>query len=90
MSAPLSTHGSFNIRRIQVVRKGRPARNGPRLELPENRENNREMLKISGYFALSARLRRPFTLQFQRAAGDSLLRIEQAFCPPRTGIFSPR
>jgi hypothetical protein len=48
------------------------------------------MLKISGHFGAFRWLRRPFALQFQHAADDSLLRAEQRIFSSRTGNFSPK
>jgi hypothetical protein len=47
------------------------------------------MLKISGHFGAFRGFRRPFALQFQCAADDSLLRTEQAISSPGAGNFSP-
>jgi len=45
------------------------------------------MLKISGHFGAFRRLRRPFALQFESAADDSLFCIEQGICRPEQGNF---
>src|SRR5262249_59142781 len=56
---------------------------------PENRENNREISKISGHFDAFRGFGCPFALQFQCAAAGSLFRAEQGICWRRTGNFSP-
>jgi hypothetical protein len=48
------------------------------------------MLKISGHCGAFRQVTRPFALQFQWAADDSLFRIEQGISRPEQGIFSPR
>jgi hypothetical protein len=45
------------------------------------------MSKISGHFGAFRQVTRPFTLQFQWAADNSLFRIEQGIPSPRTGNF---
>src|ERR1700719_334877 len=49
----------------------------PIRQFPGNRENSRELLKFQAISALSAAYWRPFALQFQCAADDSLLCTEQ-------------
>jgi hypothetical protein len=44
-------------------------------------------LKIFGHLGAFRWLRRPFALQFQHAADDSLLCAEQRISSPRTGKF---
>ena len=47
-------------------------------------------MKISGHFGAFRGFRRPFVLQFQCDADDSLLRTEQAISSPQAGNFSPK
>jgi hypothetical protein len=47
------------------------------------------MLKISGHFGAFRGFQRPFVLQFQCAADNSLLCTEHGISWPRTGNFSP-
>src|SRR5258708_15884338 len=58
------------------------------LRFPENRENNRELLRSPTISALSARSWRPFALQFRCVAGDSLFCTEQGNCFAETGNSS--
>jgi hypothetical protein len=48
------------------------------------------MLKISGHFGTFRAFWRPFALQFQSAADDSLFCTEQGNSSRRTGNFSPK
>jgi hypothetical protein len=59
------------------------------LEFPENRENNREFSEIPAVSAVSAGFWRPFALQFQGAADDSLFCTEQRICFAEQGGVHP-
>ncbi len=61
---------------------------GGGLLFPESRENNREFLKFSTISMLSVRLGRPFALQFQGPADDSLFGTEQGICFDRNREFT--
>jgi hypothetical protein len=58
------------------------------LEFPENRENNREFSQIPAVSAVSAGFWRPFALQFQGSADDSLFCMKQRICFAGTGNSS--
>jgi hypothetical protein len=58
------------------------------LEFPENRENNREFSEIPAVSAVSAGFWRPFALQIQDSADDSLFCTEQRICFAGTGNSS--